>query len=76
MLMSKNLVRIKTKVRFVLVEKVLQNADGYSYVKSAPARIIRIYKPEVYQEFFAQLDKSIFLRRDLIYAIYCNKKRN
>lgn len=50
----------KTKVRFVLVEKVLQNADGYSYVKSAPARIIRIYKPEVYQEFFAQLDKSIF----------------
>lgn len=50
----------KTKVRFVLVEKVLQNADGYSYVKSAPTRIIRIYKPEIYQEFFAQLDKSIF----------------
>lgn len=50
----------KTKVRFVLVEKVLLNADGYSYVKSAPTRIIRIYSPEVYQEFFAQMDKSIF----------------
>ncbi len=50
----------KTKVRFVLVEKVLQNADGYSYVKSAPTRIIRIYNPKIYQEFFAQLDKSIF----------------
>lgn len=50
----------KTKVRFVLVQKVLQNADGYSFVKSAPTRIIRIYTPKVYQEFFAQLDKSIF----------------
>ncbi len=50
----------KTKVRFVLVQKVLQNADGYSFVKSAPTRVIRIYDPEVYQEFFAQLDKSIF----------------
>lgn len=50
----------KTKVRFVLVEKVLQNADGYSYVKSAPTKVIRLYTPEVYQEFFAQMDKSIF----------------
>lgn len=50
----------KTKVRFVLVQKVLQNADGYSFVKSAPTRVIRIYDPEIYQEFFAQLDKSIF----------------
>lgn len=50
----------KTKVRFVFVQKVLLNADGYSYVKSAPARILRIYQPEVYQEFFAQLDKNLF----------------
>lgn len=50
----------KTKVRFVLVQKVLQNADGYSFVKSAPTRVIRIYSPQIYQEFFAQLDKSIF----------------
>ncbi len=50
----------KTKVRFVAVQKVLQNADGYSYVKSAPMKVMRIYQPEVYQEFFAQLDKSIF----------------
>ncbi|MCM1339668.1 MAG: hypothetical protein NC191_08360 [Muribaculaceae bacterium] len=50
----------KTKVRFVLVQKVLQNADGYSFVKSAPARVIRVYSPKVYREFFAQLDKSLF----------------
>ncbi len=50
----------KTKVRLVLVQKVLQNADGYSFVKSAPVRVFRVYQPEVYREFFAQLDKSIF----------------
>lgn len=50
----------KTKVRFVLVQKVLQNADGYSFVKSAPTRVLRVYNPEVYREFFSQLDKSIF----------------
>lgn len=50
----------KTKVRFVVVQKVLQNADGYSFVKSAPTRVLRVYEPKVYQEFFAQLDKSIF----------------
>ncbi len=53
----------QTKVRFVLVEKILQNADGYSFVKSAPMRIIRIYTPEIYQEFFAQMDKSIFYEK-------------
>lgn len=50
----------KTKVRLVFVQKVLLNADGYSYVKSAPTRILRVYNPKVYQEFFSQLDKSIF----------------
>lgn len=50
----------KTKVRLVFVQKVLLNADGYSYVKSAPTRVLRVYNPKVYQEFFAQLDKSIF----------------
>lgn len=50
----------KTKVRFVLVQKVLQNADGYSFVKSAPTRVIRLYTPEIYKEFFAQVDKNIF----------------
>lgn len=50
----------RTRVRFVLVQKVLQNADGYSFVKSAPTRVMRIYDPKIYQEFFAQLDKSIF----------------
>lgn len=50
----------KTKVRLVFVQKVLLNADGYSYVKSAPTRVLRVYNPKVYQEFFSQLDKSIF----------------
>ena len=50
----------KTKVRFVAVQKVLQNADGYSFVKSAPTRILRVYDPKTYQEFFTQLDKNIF----------------
>ncbi len=50
----------KTKVRLVFVQKVLLNADGYSYVKAAPTRVLRVYQPQVYQEFFAQLDKSLF----------------
>lgn len=50
----------RTKVRFVLSQKILQNADGYSYVKSAPTRVIKVYDRNVYQEFFSQLDKSIF----------------
>lgn len=50
----------KTKVRLVFSQKVLLNADGYSYVKSAPSRVLKVYNPKVYQEFFNQLDKSIF----------------
>jgi len=50
----------KTKVRLVFSQKVLLNADGYSYVKSAPLRILKVSNPKVYQEFFNQLDKSIF----------------
>ena len=50
----------KTKVRIVFSQKVLLNADGYSYVKAAPTRVLKVFKPEIYQEFFAQLDKSLF----------------
>lgn len=50
----------QTKVRVTFIERELQNADGYSYVKSAPRKINRITSPEVYKEFFRQLDKSIF----------------
>lgn len=49
----------KTKVRFIAVEKILQNADGFSFVKSAPMRVIRIYKPNVYKEFFAQTEMKL-----------------
>ncbi len=50
-----------TKVRFTIVMKVLENADGYSYIKSSPRKVIRVRDPKVYQEFFTQMDKSIFL---------------
>lgn len=49
-----------TKVRITMVEKVLENADGYSRMKSSPRKVIRIYNPLVYQEFFNELGKSIF----------------
>lgn len=49
-----------TRVRVTMVEKVLENADGYSRMKSSPRQVIRIYNPLVYQEFFNQLGKSIF----------------
>lgn len=49
-----------TKVRFTLVEKVLENADGYSYIKSSPRKVIRLRNPALYTEFFNQLDKNIF----------------
>ncbi len=48
-----------TKVRFMVVEKILQNADGFSFMKAAPMRVIRIYRPEVYNEFFAQMSESL-----------------
>lgn len=50
----------QTKVRLTMVEKVLYNADGYSYVKSAPRDVIRIYNAKTYQTFFSEVDKSIF----------------
>lgn len=49
-----------TKVRFVFTQKVLQNADGYSFMKSAPTKIIRTYNPQIYQEFFTQIYNNIF----------------
>lgn len=50
----------QTRVRLTMVEKVLYNADGYSYIKSSPRNVIRIYNRQTYQEFFSELDKSIF----------------
>lgn len=53
----------QTKVRLTMIEKVLENADGYSYIKSSPRKVVRIYNPIVYQEFFTELDKSIFYEK-------------
>lgn len=51
----------KISVKFIPVEKILQNADGFSFNQSAPIRIIRIYKPKIYDEFFNQVEKNINL---------------
>lgn len=45
----------KTKVRIVFVEKILQNAEGFSYTKQAPLRAFRVKDNNVYQEFFNQV---------------------
>lgn len=49
----------KTKVRIVLVQKILQNAEGFSYTKSATLRAIRIYNSNVYEEFFNQVAEKL-----------------
>jgi hypothetical protein len=51
----------RTKVRFHVIEKILENGDGYTTVKSSPRKVVRHYEPEIYQEFFNQLDKNLFL---------------
>lgn len=53
----------KTRVRFTLVEKELENADGYSYIKCSPRKVIRMYNPLIFQAFFNELDKSIFYEK-------------
>lgn len=50
----------KTKVRYTLIEKELENADGYSYIKSSPRKVIRIYSNPVYQDFFNKMNNNIF----------------
>lgn len=53
----------KTKVRFALVEKELENADGYSYIKCSPRKVVRIYDSLIYQNFFNGLENSIFYEK-------------
>lgn len=52
-----------TKVRFTIIEKELENADGYSYIKSSPRKVVRIYDQLIYKTFFTELDKSIFYEK-------------
>lgn len=56
----------KTKVRFTLIEKELENADGYSYIKSSPRKVIRIYASPVYQDFFNKMDKNIYYENNRV----------
>lgn len=53
----------QTRVRCTMVEKILENADGYSFIKSSPRKVIRIYEPVIYQAFFNELDKNIFYEK-------------
>lgn len=49
----------KTEVRFLPVEKVLQNADGFAFNQMAPLKVIRIYKAYPYKEFFSQVENNL-----------------
>lgn len=49
----------KVKVKFIPVEKVLQNADGFAFNQMAPVNVIRIYRPEPYNEFFNQVEAKL-----------------
>lgn len=49
----------KIKIKFIPVEKVLQNADGFAFNQMAPIKVIRIYKPNAYKEFFAQVENNL-----------------
>lgn len=53
----------QTKVRFSFIEKIMENADGYMFIKSSPRKVVRHYEPEIYQEFFNQLDKNLFIEK-------------
>ena len=55
----------RTKVRFCVIEKVLENGDGYTTVKSSPRKVVRHYEPEIYQEFFSQVNKNIFFEKNI-----------
>lgn len=58
-------VGTRTKVRINLIEKILENADGYTMIKSSPRKVVRHYDAELYQEFFNQVDKNLFLEKTL-----------
>ena len=49
----------KVCVKFIPVEKILQNADGFAFYKTVPVRVIRIYNPEPYNEFFNQIERDL-----------------
>lgn len=54
----------QTKIRISLVERVHVHADGHSYYKPAIRTARRIYDPLIYQNLFAEVDKSLFLEKN------------
>lgn len=50
----------QTRVHFLPVAKVLQNADGFSFMQAAPIRVFRMYKPDIYNEFFSQVNENLY----------------
>lgn len=54
----------KTKVRIILVQKILQNAEGFSYTKNATLKANRIYDKKVYEEFFNQLEDKLSPKKE------------
>lgn len=53
----------KTKVRVNFIEKVYNKADGVTYLKPNIRRIKYIDNPEIYQEFFNEANKSLFIEK-------------
>lgn len=49
----------RVKVRVIFVQKILQNAEGFSYSSQAPLKAFRIKSVNVFDEFFNQLEEKI-----------------
>ena len=49
----------QTRVRLSMMGKVLQNADGYSFMQSAPIKILHPNSDKMYTEFFTQISKNL-----------------
>lgn len=54
--------RIRVRVNFI--EKVYNYADGLSYMRPNIRKVIPVNDPKIYQEFFSEVDKSLFLENN------------
>lgn len=56
----------QTKVRVNFIEKVYNKADGFSYLKPTVRTVKYIDDAGVYQEFFNEISKSLFLEENCL----------
>ena len=56
----------KSQMKYQLkIEKELENSDGYAVLKASPRKVVRHYEPELYEEFFNQVSKNLFVAKGL-----------